>query len=73
MAMMTGDLMELTRLIKQRDKLSMREAAIVVNDCLIELESAIQSGASYDECADIVAMNLSLEPDYLEILLNELC
>ena len=49
MAMMTGDLMELTRLIKQRDKLSMREAAIVVNDCLIELESAIQSGASYDE------------------------
>ena len=69
---MTGDLMELTRLIKQRDKLSMREAAIVVNDCLIELESAIQSGASYDECADIVASYLSLEPDFLEILLNEL-
>ena len=73
MAMMTGDLMELTRLIKQRDKLSMREAAIVVNDCLIELESAIQSGASYDECADIVATYLNLEPDFLEILLNELC
>ena len=67
---MTGDLMELTRLIKQRDKLSMREAAIVVNDCLIELESAIQSGASYDECADIVAAYLNLEPDFLEILLN---
>jgi hypothetical protein len=73
MAMMTGDLMELTRLIKQRDKLSMREAAIVVNDCLIELESAIQNHASYDECADIVANYLGLEPEYLEILLNELC
>lgn len=73
MAMMTGDLMELTRLIKQRDKLSMREAAIVVNDCLIELESAIQNHASYDECADIVASYLGLEPDYLDILLNELC
>ena len=70
--MMTGDLMELTRLIKQRDKLSMREAAITVNDCLIELESAIHSGASYDECADIVATYLNLEPDFLEILLNEL-
>ena len=60
-------------ILKRRDGVSMREAQIMINDCLIELESAIQSGASYDECADIVASYLSLEPDYLDILLNELC
>ena len=70
---MSQDLEELVHLIKHRDNLSIREAQIVVNDCLIELESAIHSGASYDECADIVASYLGLEPDYLDILLNELC
>lgn len=64
---------DIARILKRRDGVSMREAQIMINDCLIELESAIQSGASYDECADIVASYLSLEPNYLEILLNKLC
>lgn len=63
----------IAHILKRRDSVSMREAQIMINDCLIELESAIQSGASYDECSDIVASYLGLEPDYLDILLNELC
>jgi len=63
----------IARILKLRDGISMREAQIMINDCLIELESAIQNHASYDECADIVASYLGLEPDYLDILLNELC
>ena len=63
----------IARILKCRDGVSMREAQIMINDCLIELESAIQSGASYDECTDIIASYLSLEPDYLDAVLNELC
>ena len=63
---------DIARILKRRDGVSMREAQIMINDCLIELESAIQSGASYDKCADIVADYLGLEPDYFDILLNEL-
>lgn len=70
---MSQSVEDIVRILKRRDGVSMREAQIMINDCLIELESAIQSGASYDECADIVASYLSLEPDYLDILLNELC
>jgi len=62
----------IAHILKRRDGVSMREAQIMINDCLIELESAIQNHASYDECADIVAIYLNLEPDFLEILLNEL-
>lgn len=63
----------IARILKCRDDVSMHEAQIMINDCLIELESAIQNHASYDECVDIVADYLGLEPDYLDILLNELC
>ena len=72
MAMSQG-VEDIVRILKRRDGVSMRETQIMINDCLIELESAIQSGASYDECADIVASYLNLEPDFLDILLNELC
>lgn len=71
MAMSQG-VEDIVRILKRRDNVSMLEAQIMINDCLIELESAIQNHASYDECADIVASYLGLEPDYLDILLNEL-
>lgn len=71
MAMSQG-VEDIVRILKRRDNVSMLEAQIMINDCLIELESAIQNHASYDECADIVATYLNLEPDFLEILLNEL-
>lgn len=72
MAMSQG-VEDIVRILKRRDNVSMLEAQIMINDCLIELESAIQNHTSYDECADIVASYLGLEPDFLEILLNELC
>ena len=71
MAMSQG-VEDIVRILKRRDNVSMLEAQIMINDCLIELESAIQNHASYDECADIVVSYLGLEPDYLDILLNEL-
>ena len=71
MAMSQG-VEDIVRILKRRDNVSMLEAQIMINDGLIELESAIQNHASYDECADIVASYLGLEPDYLDILLNEL-
>lgn len=62
---------DIIRLIKQRDNLSLTEARIIVDDCVEELKAVIHHG-NINECEDIVREWLGLEPEFLEILLNEL-
>ena len=62
---------DIIRLIKQRDNLSLNEARIMVDECVEELKAAIHRG-NINECEDIVRDWLGLEPDYLDIILNEL-
>lgn len=62
---------DIIRLIKRRDNLSLTEARITVDDCIKELKAAIHHG-NINECEDIVREWLGLEPDYLDIILNEL-
>lgn len=62
---------DIIRLIKQRDNLSLIEARTIVDDCIEELRRTIHHG-NITECEDIVRDWLGLEPDYLDILLNEL-
>ena len=62
---------DIIRLIKRRDNLSLNEARIMVDDCIEELKSVIHHG-NINECEDIVRDWLGLEPDYLDILLNNL-
>ena len=62
---------DIIRLIKRRDNLSLNEARITVDDCIEELKEVIKHG-NLDECEDIVRDWLGLEPDYLDIILNEL-
>lgn len=62
---------DIIRLIKQRDHLSLIEARTIVDDCIEELRRTIHHG-NIMECEEIVRDWLGLEPDFLEILLNEL-
>lgn len=62
---------DIIRLIKQRDNLSLIEARTIVDDCIEELRRTIHHG-NIMECEEIVRDYLNLEPDFLEILLNEL-
>lgn len=58
---------DIVRLIKYRDKLSLREARTIVEDCIDELKHC---NYDIDSAEDIVRDYLGLEPDYLEILLS---
>lgn len=59
---------DIISLLMRRDGISENEAYNLVDECREELWDAAARG-SYQECEDIVASYLSLEPDYLEILL----
>lgn len=59
---------EIVEIIMRRDGLSRLEAENLVEECKEELWEAAARG-SYQECEDIVASYLGLEPDYLEFLL----
>ena len=52
----------------RRDGISQLEAENLVEECREELCGAAARG-SYQECEDIVALYLGLEPDYLMYLL----
>lgn len=62
---------DIISILMRRDNITENEAQNIVNECIDELSEAIMHG-NYSEAEDIVASYLSLEPDYLDILLNEL-
>ena len=59
---------EIVEILMRRDGISQLEAENLVEECREELWGAAVRG-SYQECEDIVASYLGLEPDYLEYLL----
>lgn len=60
---------DIVRLIKYRDNLSIREARTIVDDCIDELKHC---NYTIDNPEDIIADYLGLEPDYLDILIQEI-
>ena len=62
---------DIIMLIARRDGLSVNEATIAVEECVDALQDALSRGENWD-CEDIVADCLGLEPDYLDILLQEI-
>ena len=62
---------DIINLIARRDNISNLEAMNIVNDCMEEMEGAVMRG-NWQEAEDIVASYLSLEPDFLSILLEEM-
>lgn len=59
---------EIVEILKRRDGISENEAWARVTDCQEEMEGAIMRG-NYQECEDIIASYLGLEPDYLDFFL----
>ena len=62
---------DIINLIARRDHISTLEAMDIVNECMEEMEEAVAQG-HWQEAEDILASYLSLEPDYLSILLEEM-
>lgn len=62
---------DIIKLIAHRDSISYLEAMNIVNECMEEMEIAVTQG-NWQEAEDILASYLSLEPDYLSILLEEM-
>ena len=62
---------DIINLIARRDNISVLEATNIVNECMGEMEDAAMRG-NWLEAEDILASYLSLEPDYLPILLEEI-
>lgn len=59
---------EIIEILMRRDNISQLEAENLVEECKEELWDATARG-NYQECEDIVALYLGLEPDYLDLLL----
>lgn len=62
---------DIIKLIARRDNISYLEAMNIVNECMEEMENAILN-ANWQEAEDILSSYLSLEPDYLDILITEM-
>lgn len=62
---------EIINILMRRDSISRNEAINIVEECIEELNGAVEHG-DYNEAEDIVAANLGLEPDYLINLLMEM-
>ena len=61
---------EIINILMRRDGISENEAYNLLDNCMEELQDAIMR-RSYIDAEDIIASYLGLEPDYLEILINE--
>ena len=61
---------EIIEILMRRDSISRLEAENILDDCIDELREAVYRG-NYLEAEDIIASYLGLEPDYLDIILNE--
>lgn len=62
---------DIISLISRRDNISYLEAMNIVNECMEEMEDAVLNG-NWQEAEDILNSCLSLEPDYLDILMTEM-
>jgi len=62
---------DIINLIARRDNISVLEATNIVSECMDEMEDAVMRG-NWLEAEDILASYLSLEPDFLSILLEEM-
>lgn len=69
---MIKNIKDIVQLVRRRDGISSYEAEHIVDDCVKMLGEAIERGASLDDLEGIVADELELEPDYLEIILHNL-
>lgn len=59
---------EIVDILMRRDHITENEAWSIIEDCQEEMEEAIARG-NYQECEDILASYLGLEPDYLDFFL----
>lgn len=59
---------EIVKILMRRDNISENEAWNFIIDCQEEMNDAIMRG-NYQECEDILASYLGLEPDYLDYFL----
>ena len=63
------ELNDIIKLIQKRDGISYNEAVNCVKDCQNEISYILEHNPTYDAVADCVRDCLSLEPDYIDILL----
>lgn len=66
---MPKNLEQLAALISRRDGISLNEARDLIDETQEEINYVINNTLSYDEVVDIIASNLGLEPDYLDLFL----
>lgn len=59
---------QIVEILMQRDNITENEAWSLIEDCQEEINDAIMRG-NYQECEDILASYLGLEPDYLDVFL----
>ena len=62
---------DIAKLIAQRDGCTIIDAYNLIDDCVVELQEAIMRG-NFQEAEDIVMLYLGLEPDYLDILMENI-
>ena len=66
---MPKNLEQLAALISRRDGISLNEARNLIDETQEEIDYIINNTLSYDEVVDVIASNLGLEPDYLDLFL----
>ena len=66
---MPKNLEQLAALISRRDGISLNEARNLIDETQEEINYIINNTLSYDEIVDVIASNLGLEPDYLDLFL----
>lgn len=59
---------KIIKILMRRDGISEVEAENLIEECMEEMNDAIMRG-NYQECEDILASYLGLEPDYLDYFL----
>ena len=64
------ELNDIIKLIQKRDGISYNEAVNCVKECQDEINYILKNNPTYDAVADCVKDYLSLQPDYLQILLD---
>ena len=62
---------DIISLISRRDNISYLEAMNIVNECMEEMEIAVAQG-NWQEAEDILNSYLSLEPDFLDVMMTEM-
>ena len=60
---------EIVEILMRRDGISENEAWDIVYATQDEISEAINEGGSYLTITDIIACNLGLEPDYMDVFL----